>query len=117
MLRCMAEPPYGAVLVGGGADQVMLPRLPKDPPPPARASASPGARARASAVMTAISQEERGILIRRFLNTTGIWALRRSANRGPKAPPGNYTHGPGPFTPRLPTSRPPHAPDTRIAYT
>ena len=41
-LRCIGCAEYGAVLVAGGADQVRLPRLPQELPPPARASAIAG---------------------------------------------------------------------------
>ena len=54
MLRCIGEE-YGAVAVDGGADQVMLPRLPNDPPLPSRASARPGVSARANAAKAAIN--------------------------------------------------------------
>src|ERR1700712_1211259 len=53
MLRCIGAAEYGAVLVVGGAENVMLPRLPIELPPPARASASPGARANVRTVMPA----------------------------------------------------------------
>jgi hypothetical protein len=53
MLRCIGDAEYGAVLVDGGAEYVMLPRLPNEPPLPARASANPGASARARAVTPA----------------------------------------------------------------
>ena len=43
MLRSMGAAAYGAVRVMGGAEYVMLPRLPNDPPPPARANAKLGA--------------------------------------------------------------------------
>src|SRR6185437_4749152 len=49
----------GAVLVEGGADQVRPPRLPIEPPPPARASARPGARASARAAKAARTKEVR----------------------------------------------------------
>ena len=60
-LRCIGWAPYGAVLVEGGADHVMPPRLPKDLPPPARASANPGASARPKATMAANMSEARRI--------------------------------------------------------
>jgi len=53
MLRCIGWAAVGAVRVVGGADHVMLPRLPIEPPPPARASANPGASARLSAATAA----------------------------------------------------------------
>ena len=56
-LRCIGCAPYGAVGVEGGADHVMPPRLPKDRPKPARASASPGASARINAAMAANKSE------------------------------------------------------------
>jgi chemotaxis receptor (MCP) glutamine deamidase CheD len=37
MLRCIGAAVVGAVRVVGGADHVMLPRLPAELPPPARA--------------------------------------------------------------------------------
>jgi hypothetical protein len=43
--RLMIEPPDGAVLVGGGAENVLPPRLPKLPPRPVRASAALATRA------------------------------------------------------------------------
>jgi hypothetical protein len=45
----MDMPPIGAVLVDGGAEKVIPPRLPIEDPPPARANATPGAKARAIA--------------------------------------------------------------------
>ena len=57
----------GAVGVERGIDQVWLPRLPNDPPFPARACASAGAKATARAAMRArreirIRQEGRQLL-------------------------------------------------------
>jgi hypothetical protein len=46
MLRSKGEAAPGIVRVEGGADQVRMPRLPKLPPPPIRASAIAGARAK-----------------------------------------------------------------------
>ena len=37
MLRCIGAAPLGAVLVAGGAENVLLPRLPMLPPSPGRA--------------------------------------------------------------------------------
>jgi hypothetical protein len=39
MLRCMGVAPFGAVLVEGGAENVIPPRLPIELPLPNRASA------------------------------------------------------------------------------
>jgi hypothetical protein len=49
------------VLVEGGADHVMPPRLPKDRPKPARASASPGVSARPNTAMAAKMNKARRI--------------------------------------------------------
>jgi len=49
MLRCMGGAEKGAVLVAGGAENVMLPRLPIELPPPARASTTAGVNARVKA--------------------------------------------------------------------
>jgi len=43
----------GAVFVEGGAEYVLLPRLPEEVLPPTRASARPGARASVSAAVAA----------------------------------------------------------------
>src|SRR4029077_18009061 len=59
MLRWNGVPELGAVRVEGGADQVMLPRLPNEEPPPARASANVGARISANAVRPANREEVR----------------------------------------------------------
>jgi hypothetical protein len=73
MLRCIGAAD-GAVLVDGGADQVMLPRLPDDVPPPIRASARPGASARLRAATAAKSCEERRMAVFLFLVIMGgIW--------------------------------------------
>jgi hypothetical protein len=53
MLRCMGAE-YGAVLVDGGAEYVMLPRLPIEAPLPARASARAGESASARTVTAAM---------------------------------------------------------------
>ena len=62
MLRCIAWPEPGTVAVEGGAEYVMLPRLPNELPPPKRASASPGESASARAAMAAISVDVRRIM-------------------------------------------------------
>src|SRR5215472_1822553 len=73
MLRWNGAPEFGAVRVDGGADQVMLPRLPNDEPPPARASASTGARISASAVKPASRKEVRRRTLRFFVIMPAIW--------------------------------------------
>jgi hypothetical protein len=59
MLRCSGPAEYGAVLVLGGAEYVMLPRLPIDDPLPARASANPGASVSEAAATAAIKRVAR----------------------------------------------------------
>src|SRR5262245_41880441 len=66
MLRCIGWAVEGAVRVVGGADQVMLPRLPIEFPPPARASASPGASARLSAATAARREDDRRMALSRL---------------------------------------------------
>src|SRR6476619_3218406 len=78
MLRCIGAAEYGAVLVEGGADHVMLPRLPNEPPPPARASARPGASARAKAVTAATPKDVRRMIFLCFVTMGGIWCWRPS---------------------------------------
>jgi hypothetical protein len=80
MLRCIGAPELGAVRVEGGADQVMLPRLPNEEPPPARASANAGARIRASAVKPASRDEVRRRTLRFFvIMMLAIWCGGRSS--------------------------------------
>jgi hypothetical protein len=67
MLRCIGWAVDGAVRVVGGADQVMLPRLPMEPPLPARASASPGTRARLRAATAASRVDDRRMALSRLL--------------------------------------------------
>src|SRR6185437_11457528 len=62
MLRCTGAAELGAVLVDGGAEYVMLPRLPNELPPPARASTTAGESARAKAATPARRIRVRGIL-------------------------------------------------------
>src|SRR5690242_13459595 len=64
MLRCIGCAEYGAVRVAGGAEYVMPPRLPNEPPSPARASARPGDKASAKAAEPAIRAEVRRIWFR-----------------------------------------------------
>jgi hypothetical protein len=73
MLRSIGAAEYGAVLVRGGAENVMLPRLPNELPLPARASASPGDRASAKAATPASKTRERTISIRFEVGTHAIW--------------------------------------------
>src|SRR5579863_81426 len=73
MLRCMGAAEPGAVFVEGGADHVMPPRLPKELPPPRRASASPGARAKASTAQMATTKDVRRIVVRFSVSMRAIW--------------------------------------------
>jgi len=70
------------VLVEGGADHVMPPRLPKDLPKPARASASPGPSARHSAAMAANRSEARRLSPLVCFSMTWIWGPSGAADRG-----------------------------------
>jgi hypothetical protein len=54
MLRSMGRAP-GDVAVDGGAEKVCEPRLPKLPPRPARASASPNATSKVAAIAQSAS--------------------------------------------------------------
>jgi hypothetical protein len=56
---CIGETKPGAVFVDGGAEKVMLPRLPMDPPLPSRASATAGASARKTTATAARRREPR----------------------------------------------------------
>ena len=69
-------------MVEGGADHVMPPRLPKDLPPPARASASPGASARLKAAMAANMNEARRIGPLGCVSIAWIWVAGGAADRG-----------------------------------
>ena len=73
MLRCIGAAALGAVLVLGGDDHVMLPLLPNELPPPARASARPGASARAKADIAANPMDVRRIVFLCFVTMSGIW--------------------------------------------
>jgi hypothetical protein len=73
MLRSIGAAELGAVLVRGGAENVMLPRLPNELPPPARASASPGESASARAATPASKTRLRTISIRFKLSAYRIW--------------------------------------------
>src|ERR1700722_3100481 len=53
----------------------MLPRLPNEPPPPARASASPGESAKASTVMPARRTRLGAISVRFDVGALAIWCL------------------------------------------
>ena len=78
MLRCIGWAAVGAVRVVGGADQVMLPRLPDELPPPARASAKPGASARLSAATVASRYDVRRMAFSRSLRLhAGNMVMRR----------------------------------------
>src|SRR5277367_337511 len=80
MLRSNGAPELGAVRVEGGADQVMLPRLPNDEPPPARASACEGARISASTAKPASRKEVRRRTLRFFvIMMPAIWCRSRSS--------------------------------------
>ena len=79
MLRWNGAPELGAVRVEGGADQVMLPRLPNDEPPPARASASAGVRINATAAKPASRTEVRRTTLRFFVIMPAIWCRSRSS--------------------------------------
>ena len=49
-LRCMGAAVFGAVRVAGGAEKVLMPRLPPENPPPARALASAATSTSAAAI-------------------------------------------------------------------
>src|SRR4051794_30639777 len=87
MLRCIGDAEDGAVLVDGGAEYVILPRLPNEPPLPARASASPGESARTRAAAPAIRLRVRGISIRFEVDACLIWGVPKSKARGSPADP------------------------------
>jgi hypothetical protein len=59
MVRCIGDAKPGAVFVDGGAENVMLPRLPMELPPPSLASAMAGASNRAVAATAANRREPR----------------------------------------------------------
>ncbi len=61
MLRSIGDPIEGAVFVTGGAEYVRDPRLPIEPPDPARASANDGANARPATSNAVNTAEERRI--------------------------------------------------------
>src|SRR5689334_11214451 len=84
MLRCIGSAPVGAVRVVGGAEYVRLPRRPDELPPPARASARPGARTSAKAAEPAIRAEVRRIWFRSDFDvvTCTIWWVRYVLARG-----------------------------------
>src|SRR3954451_14911131 len=63
----------------------MLPRLPNEPPSPARASASPGDKASAKAAEPAIRAEVRRIWFRFNVVTRPIWCVRSVMARGGQA--------------------------------
>ncbi len=95
----MGDAPLGAVLVEGGGENVMLPRLPMELPPPSRASAAIGASARQIAAVAARRREPREdifliTLLRFYLcqvcrvrpATSMIWCNTRFLARGLQAP-------------------------------
>jgi hypothetical protein len=64
MVRSIGDARLGAVRVIGGAENVMLPRLPIELPPPRRASAMAGASSRAATATTARKREPRPNILR-----------------------------------------------------
>ena len=58
MERCIGAAVPGAVRVDGGGENVKPPRLPIELPPPSRASATAGARAREAAATAARRRRE-----------------------------------------------------------
>jgi len=59
ILRCIGEAMPGAVFVDGGAEKVMLPRLPMELPPPSLASTMEGASNKAATATAARIREPR----------------------------------------------------------
>ncbi|MGB7257417.1 MAG: hypothetical protein WBD48_05015 [Pseudolabrys sp.] len=62
IVRSTGEAALGAVRVAGGAENVRMPRLPPEKPPPARASASPAAKTSTAASMANANSDRRQIM-------------------------------------------------------
>jgi hypothetical protein len=71
-VRCIGCAVVGAVCVDGGAEAVLDPRLPEEEPPPARASATPGARAIARAAVAARKKPVRRMALASLFFMTSI---------------------------------------------
>src|SRR5438309_1365466 len=82
VLRCIGCAMPGAVRVEGGAEKVMLPRLPIELLPPARANARPGASARDTAATPARRRLVRRMALRFVVDTRGIWGGAAILDRG-----------------------------------
>src|SRR6185312_3371080 len=85
IVRCIGCAVVGAVRVAGGAEYVMLPRLPIEEPPPARAMASPGARARDSATTEATAKPVRFMVFCSFTKMPHNMGNNREVARGYRA--------------------------------